>query len=419
MDADRAPERKPPTDPDTLVAMSKHWPNYPRKAHRSGRARITLARKSIYLPGDWDSDESHAAYDELKARWRAARKQGGGSVPVPSRLTVADAVATYLDWSRLHQSPATTYGYRWYGNAFAALHGTILAAELPRYYVTRWVDEMVSSGRWTSPNTAANAVTALARIFAWCHAEGLLKVNPLAGMKPGKRRSRQRVLTDAEYRALLRGAHSAFRRLLVALRWTGARPCELRAATWADLQYDADGRPARIVLAKHKTATTAKTPRPRVIWLVGPMPRLVAWLMRCANSRNGEWLASSADGPQAKTREICTAGIKNTGEMAGVVECGPQPLFTTETGRPWSAGRLCQVVGERRRAAGLAADCCSYLLRHGYLTAALVNGVPLTTLAELAGNSPATITRTYAHVAAELAHLEAAARQAVQKPRAG
>jgi integrase len=416
---DSAREPQTPLDLDRLLAMTTKWPKYPEREHKSGRARLTIGRKSLYLRGLWGSEESRDHYDELHKRWRLARRNGGQSVPVPASLTVADAVATYLDWSRLHQSPATTYGYSWYGNAFAALHGDHLAVELPRYYVTRWVDEMVSSGRWTSPNTAANAVAALSRIFAWCHAEGLLKANPLAGMKPGKRRSRQRVLTDAEYRSLLRGAHPAFRRILVALRWTGARPCELRAATWADVQYDADGRPARIVLAKHKTATTAKTPRPRVIWLVGPMPRLVAWLMRCANSRNGEWLASSADGPQAKTREICTAGIKNTGEMAGVVECGPQPLFTTETGRPWSAGRLCQVVGERRRAAGLAADCCSYLLRHGYLTAALVNGVPLTTLAELAGNSPATITRTYAHVAAELAHLEAAARQAVQKPRAG
>jgi integrase len=245
-------------------------------------------------------------------------------------------------------------------------------------------------------------VTALARIFAWCHAEGLLKVNPLAGMKPGKRRSRQRVLTDAEYRSLLRGARPAFRRLLVALRWTGARPCELRAATWADLQCDADGKPLRIVLTRHKTATTQKTPRPRVIWLVGPMPKLVAWLGRQAS------FCPDNNGTSGPPDNNCP---DNRGTKT--------PLFTTETGRPWSAGRLCQVVGERRRAAGLAADCTAYLCRHGWHTQALLNGVPLMTLAELAGNSPATITRSYAHVAAELAHLEAAARQAVQKPRAG
>jgi integrase len=405
-----AREPQTPLDTDKLLAMTTKWPKYPEREHKSGRARLTIGRKSLYLRGPWGSEESRDHYDELHKRWRLARRQGGQSAPVPASLTVADAVATYLDWSRLHQAPSTTYGYRWYGEAFAALHGDHLAVELPRYYVTRWVDEMVSGGRWSSPNTAANAVTALARIFAWCHQEGLLKTNPLVGMKPGKRRSRQRVLTDAEYRALLRGAHPAFRRILIALRWTGARPCELRAATWADVQYD-DGRPARIVLTKHKTATTTKTPRPRVIWLVGPMPRLVAWLGREAGGAMRRGITAEGE-PKG-----FPASPGYTAESCQLRE--NSPIFLTETGRPWSAGRLCQVVGERRRAAGLAADCVAYLARHGWFTSALVNGVSIAAAAQLGGNSPAIVASVYSHLAAEQAHLQEAARQAVQKPRAG
>jgi integrase len=418
---DSAREPQTPLDLDRLLAMTTKWPKYPEREHKSGRARLTIGRKSLYLRGPWGSEESRDHYDELHKRWRLARRNGGQSAPVPASLTVADAVATYLDWSSLHQAPSTTYGYRWYGNAFAALHGDHLAVELPRYYVTRWVDEMVSSGRWTSPNTMASAVAALARIFSWCTEEGLLKANPLAGMKPGKRRSRQRVLTDAEYRALLRGAHPAFRRILVALRWTGARPCELRAATWADVQYGDDGRPARIVLAKHKTATTAKTPRPRVIWLVGPMPRLITWLRRHGEGKpaHGRSQGKCQAAQQVTSESVSKQAISVPRDFA--METGvdhvlglSQHMFLTETGRPWSAGRLCQVVGERRRAAGLADGVISYGLRHAFGTSAVMSGLDLKTISTLMGNSPKVVSEVYCHIDSEHAYLQEKMQQAVK-----
>jgi site-specific recombinase XerD len=52
----------------------------------------------------------------------------------------------------------------------------------------------------------------------------------------------------------------------------------------------------------------------------------------------------------------------------------------------------------------------AYVLRHGYITQALERGVSIEVVAELVGNSPATIYKHYSHIAQRPGMLQAAAR---------
>jgi integrase len=384
----RSPEHGPPNDPDTLLAMTTKWPKYPERPHRSNRARLTIGRKSFYLRGLWGSEESREHYEELYDRWRELRRKGGKSVAAVS-LNVRDAVAECLSWVKLHLAASTHISYRQWGSAFAALYGDLLLSEIRPFHLTRWIDQKMAGGSWKSPSTPANVIRFLSAIFGWCKEQGLLASNPFAGMKRPRPRPRQRVLSEAEYRALLGGSHPALRRILRALWWTGARPKELRTATLDQVQYDA-GRPIRIVQTEHKTSATQRTPKPRVIWCVGPLARIIV----------------------ARRRQV---------ERQSGGQVPPDTLiFLSPKGKPWTTHQLANLVRKKRRQLGLPEDVVPYLNRHSAITQALINGVDRSTAAALYGNSPAVIDANYAHVGANLGHLASAAAQAVRRPgRAG
>jgi integrase len=357
-----------------LRPMLHHFPIYPKKPGRNNRARICLARKDVILDGAFDSDESHKHYNRLRQEWVSS---GRVMRTVLGSLTFAEGLAEFLAWSRLHQKPATTYGPEYYGTRFRdAGHGDIPLVQLIPYTVTRWVDGEKAKRSWSS-TTAANATRFIARVASWCEEQRLIPKdsNPLEGMARPKARSKRRLLTDAEYRALLRGADPAFRRLLVMLRWTGARPQELRELTWEQV------RPDRIVLTEHKTTATDKAERDRVIWLVGPAAKLLAWL--------------------------------RSQQESTVVN---DHVFLTPRGRPWTAQRLCHVLAARRKAAGVAKGAVAYGARHWFGTNAVLNGLDLKTLAQLMGNSPEVAGRDYVHLAEQHEHLAGAAAQAVRRP---
>lgn len=358
--------------------MPRRFPPYPAKAHRSGRARITVARKDVYLNGPFDSQQSHDHYLQLRRRWLSTGRVDAGKAVTAASLTVAQLVAEFNAYDQAHSAKDTARIRGYYtGQLAGAFPGTI-AADLRVYDVQKWADGMRAAGRWGEV-AYCNGLRSAFRVFSWAEESGLLKPNPLARLKrPSPGRRRRRGLTDAEYRAMLRRSRPAFRRYLVALWWTGARPKELRTATWEQWKGN------RIVQEEHKTRRTRKDGAPRVIWLPRPVQFLVAWLRKQGNN-------------------IPT-----------------KPIFLNTRGQPWTTGAICQQVAELRERCRLPRDVTSYLTRHGVITRALVNGVPVATAAELYGNSPAVIDSTYSHLDDEQQHLAAAAEQAARRPpRAG
>lgn len=350
-----------------MAQMPRTFSSYPRRAHASGRARLTLGRRSVYLRGEWNSPESWDHYNELRKAWQASTSIDDRSI---GPLSVANLVASYLSWLRLHRSPSSCYHYGFYGNAFAALYGTLAASDVRPFHLQRWIDAKLTAGAWNA--TTVNDVTRwIIRIFNWGVEQGLLERNPLAGMRRPRALSRPRAATEAEYRALLRHGSPPLRRLVLALWLTGARPCELRALTWDQWHGD------RLVLSEHKTSATDRQRRDRVIFLTPMVQRLLGWLSRYGKSHNAN-------------------------------------IFLNTDSQPWTAGALCQAVARIKRVAGLASDLSLYSIRHSWITRALVAGVSPAAVAALAGNSVAMVSQVYNHVNDQHTFLAAEAARAAR-----
>lgn len=197
---------------------------------------------------------------------------------------------------------------------------------------------------------------------------GWIERNPFAGMSfPGGKPGRD--MTDAEFGKLLKISRPNFRRVLLFLRYTGARPGEMRSITLDDI--DLAGRV--ISLASHKTAI--KTGKPRRILLSETAAKLTRWLMKRARG-----------------------GL----------------LFTNSYGRPWSKCALCKHLRDLRMKAGLPVDLKLYSARHAFGTGAIVNGLPTATVAELMGHSGLDSVSRYVHLSNKGEHLRAAIEQALK-----
>ena len=99
----------------------------------------------------------------------------------------------------------------------------------------------------------------------------LIERNPFRGLNfPQGKRGRD--WTEAEYQQILRGTTACFRRVVIALRFSGMRPGEGRELEAPNVLPEE----AKILIEKHKMRYLTNAPRPiplnRVLW------KLFAWL---------------------------------------------------------------------------------------------------------------------------------------------
>jgi integrase len=304
-------------------------------------------------------------------------------------------IEAFLAWSRGNLSEDTHRVNKYYCQLFAEHCGMVAAREIKPFHVTAWIAEMMSPERverelaqrrkdvedglieprkqgrqpkvWGA-STAHNARAVAFRVYSWAKDEGLLPLNPLAGMKRPKPPPRQRAMTDEEFNALYAQAGGPFRDFLLALRETGARPKELRELRWEQVQSD------RWVLTKHKTAQKVK--KARVIILTEKMRQKMEWLR-----------LRSGGNPHSH-------------------------VFLNTEGQPWTMNAVRLQISRLRRSLGLRADLCAYLARHGFGTRAILNGVNPAVVAELMGHtSLEMVSKVYVHLADQHEHL----RDAVER----
>jgi integrase len=189
-------------------------------------------------------------------------------------------------------------------------------------------------------------------------------------MRREKPKSKRRCLTEEEYCSLLRGARRPFRIFLWSLMETGARPCELRRLTWAEVEHD------RLTIKVHKTAK--KTGNDRVIYLTERMRRRISQLRERSNSPY---------------------------------------VFVNSRGVPWTENAIRLQIDRIKKRNGLANDVCAYMIRHTFATWALIRGVDPATLAELLGHtSTDMIMKVYLHLADQKLHMLTAVEQAARRP---
>lgn len=290
---------------------------------------------------------------------------------VVSNLRIADVIDAFLDWAALHRSPESLRNFKWYGQKFSEQFGYLPAVDLRPIHLTQFVDKH----HW-GQTTQRNAKRSIYRAFSWADDEGLIRPNPLKGMKCPGALTRQRAMTDAEFRSLLRGSTLDFKVLLYALRMTGCRPKEARTLIWDMVQQD------RWVLPEHKTAH--KTQKPRVIYLTPPMQKLMVAIRRRSSHPY---------------------------------------VFLNRHGKPWTRNAIRLRIERLKKKLNLASDLCCYHARHAFGTAAVLNGVDVLSVAALMGHtSLEMVQRVYVHLAGQHDHLHHAAAQATgrhapSKPR--
>jgi integrase len=335
-----------------------------------------------------------------------------GKDTIPVRQIVED----YLRVTRDTIAERTYLNARDVLYGFVKAHGDRATGDCSVVVLADWI---AAHPQWKSAWTRKRGAGTVKRCFSWAHQAGIIRRNPFAGAvySAGEH---GRPMTDQECRIILRNSEPAHRRLLLALKWTGARPSELTSLCWCNVDLER----RVIVLPRHKTAK--KTGRPRVIAINDKLLALLRWIREHPRGRRSArlWLKELlAKGPRSRSevnRRARLAGYKYTEmdwarEVLGVEtfkkgeskerrdyyrlprtapEAQPEPrhtdpdrhVFLNSRGGAFTRNALACWTGRVKRRTGLALDCRLYGLRHAYGTAAVATGINLKICAELMGH---------------------------------
>jgi integrase len=272
--------------------------------------------------------------------------------------TVAELVAAFLDAKRDTVKPSTHYVYACLLAHVTDAFGAKFAAELCPVAFADWMRT-----RTLSASSKAGLFGAVATMFRWATAEGVMPANPLANVKRPTKASRgaKAVVPDDVHERLMAVASPELRPLLVLLRETGGRPSELARLTATDVNADANVA----ILTRHKTDHTGK---PRLIFLTPTALALLLPLM----------------------------GERPTG-----------PLLRNRRGNPWDKDAIGHALRRTCKRAGVKAIAYGY--RHTFATDALAAGVPDATVAALLGHCDTSmIHRHYSHLSSRTRTLQEA-----------
>ncbi len=285
--------------------------------------------------------------------------------------TIRVVLETYLQHIERKRKPATlALRVKMYRH-FVASHGEMPMGELKHYHVYKFIEEMrkprlnVKAHRTCSwgDSHVASFIDSLHAAFNWAVKSGLIGKNPLIDIEKPRPRSRSRecLISPEQHRAVLAVCHPRLKDLITCLENVGCRPGELINATAADwddslgaLVYYGDDR-RRVDEFAHKTSGEK---RDRVIYFTGEALEIMRRLVR---------------------------------------ERGKGRLFLTRQSNPWTIQKICDTFKALRRRVGLP-KFTAYSYRHNFCTTWLKSGRSIEVLAELMGNSAATIRKHYSHL---------------------
>jgi integrase len=322
------------------------------------QVRVGGRRKQLKLvKGREHEARAYELFNELKAKEPE-------QIVETAALTVFEVCKLFRQWSAKAQKPATAELARHFLQSFidhpyqGKPCGRLKVSALKPLHVTDWL-----AGKDWNPTTRNRAISIVQRALNWCVEQGVLLRNPLRGMKKPRERRREKILEPEERRQILAAVRDEpFRQFLFALGQTGARPIEIRTVTAADLRggyFELEGK------------TSGRTGESRCVYL---SPAMV---------------------------ELCR-------KLAATHPEGP--LFRNTRGEPWTRNAIRIRFRNLRRKLKLDARVCAYVFRHTYLTEALEKGIPIATVAELAGHADTTmVAKVYSKLSQKRRHLAEAA----------
>jgi integrase len=308
--------------------------------------------------------------DHLKRLEQEKEHNGGRVTP---GLTVSELFALFLEATEAEKSKDTFHDYQRWCVEFAKLHGKRKVRDLTRLDGQKFKQHMLTA-TWVrkkqapqpyKPKSINHAIIALRRAFNWAIDNELLPEgrNPFARVKLEHCEGRKRVATPEEFKALLENCtDDHFRDVLIAMRYTPARPGDIRNLTWPMVKWD---RHCWEIL-KHKTSRTAKVPKP---FIVG-MHEVVEKMLRERQAKYGqaEW------------------------------------VFLNEEGKPWTKNALGLRMRRLRKRAGIQPDergeyFVLYTNRHTFLsTAGMDASIPDALRTEVANHTDGRTTQLYTHL---------------------
>jgi integrase len=326
---------------------------------------------------------------------------------------------------------------------FGKHFGRMQLAQCSPIQLKEWLKERKS---WASSWTKMRANADIQRVFNWAAALRMVRENPFRGLAAEfGRRTTCREMHPEEFQAILRTSDIYFRRLLIALKMTGARPAELSALQWTHI----DWIKGLGILERHKTAR--KTRKPRVIVFTPPGMKLLSWIFRRRKGRaavelqrilqsspnhtlgvrevSKQMLAMGFSARQIYgARRLIGAKFERVGGWGAkgrtVYSLPANPLeasapyesfvFLCSKSRPWNRHAICVKFRRLRKALGLPEACKVYGLRHAFITNGVRRNTNLKALATLVGHSNTRmIETTYCHVDQDFEFLRTAALKAL------
>lgn len=290
-------------------------------------------------------------------------------------LTLKSLINQFLKWSETTLKPNTVNAYRHHLRCFLGKVKNKQVRSLRPIHLT-------------SAQRSWHDWQAVQRLMSWAVNEAqVMKKNPFARVKAPGRNQRKRILTPGEMAKFLRGARRAWRGFLLAIRELGARPQEVRALTWADLQSDnpavsveaaLTAGTAVFVLWEFKDRSRRKdSTSPRVLMVTRRLGRLLFRLRR-----------------RSPTPEAA--------------------VFTNTRGLPWTKNAVRCMMRSLRRRLGFVPDqrgerIVAYTFRHSVATLAAAHGILDRALADWLGHVETRTTRRYQHLC--VGHIREALRR--------
>jgi integrase len=361
----------------------------PRKAKpffwRGGWYTDSGGRRRLLAAGRGSRREAEAELERLRAEQVLDRqRRGQGRRPAIGIKELADLFGADLE---VNAPPETVGYYRTYLRYLARKFGNRQVRSVTRHEALGWRNELIKRGY---ANTTVNHILKTARkLYNWgLDAEVIGGRNPFARIPPLEPKLHRRLLKPEEFATLCEHAGSEdFLDVLVAMRYTPARPADIRRLTWEMVDW------ARKlwVLPVHKSTRTAKQKAPRLI----AFPPAVEEVLRRR---------------LAKRKEGC------------------EWVFTSPGGVAWHPLNLARNFKRARDRAGIGPDVNGeklvlYTSRHTILTEAVRAGVTGPQLQALGGWTSLAMARHYVHLAESdvyeigLKAAEAVARQDSTTPK--
>jgi integrase len=284
-------------------------------------------------------------------------------------MTCPKTVNEVLDWYLANEvrefAPVALKERQRVWKLFRKTYGDLLLADARPHHLLAFITGQRGA---RSNHTRKRLRATIYRPFNAAADAGLIERNPFRGVKfPDGPEGRD--WTDEEYKAVLRCSAPYFRRLVVFVRFCGARPGEGRTLKWPEVCEDVDA----IVQRHHKTVHLVR--EARRIHFNHVLLKLLIWLRR------------------HKTHSTF--------------------VFTNAKGRPWTIRALANHLALVRERAGLPKDVKMHGGRHTFATQAIMNGVDIATLSKLLGHKSVRTTERYLHLVHKHQYLNDAANRAI------